>query len=167
MTRKRDRRSSPPSFGPRASPPAARLKGEPDAKADRASKPSSPRDRPGERREARVSLIYGFHSVLAALKAPRRELIRLYATPAAAERLGAEIAERGLETRTMRQRKYPRARRAKRSIRDSCSRRGRSHQSISRICPQTVLCWFSIRSPTRTMSAQFCAPQPPLPSMRL
>ena len=101
MTRERDRRSIPPSFGPRASPPAARLKGEPDAKADRASKPSSPRDRPGERREARVSLIYGFHSVLAALKAPRRELIRLYATPAAAERLGAEIAERGLETRTM------------------------------------------------------------------
>jgi 23S rRNA (guanosine2251-2'-O)-methyltransferase len=38
---------------------------------------------------------------MAALKAQRRELIRLYATPAAAERLGAEIAARGLETRTM------------------------------------------------------------------
>ena len=62
---------------------------------------SAPRDRPGERREARVSLIYGFHSVAAALKAPRRELIRLYATAAAAERLGAEIAARGLETRIM------------------------------------------------------------------
>ncbi|MGA8446282.1 MAG: RNA methyltransferase, partial [Roseiarcus sp.] len=37
----------------------------------------------------------------AALKAPRRELIRLYATPAAAERLSADIAARGLETRIM------------------------------------------------------------------
>ena len=36
--------------------------------------------------------IYGFHSVSAALKAPRRELVRLYAPPAAAERLAAEIA---------------------------------------------------------------------------
>ena len=43
--------------------------------------------------------IYGFHSVTAALKAPRRELVRLYATPAAAERLAAEIAARGVETR--------------------------------------------------------------------
>ena len=46
-----------------------------------------------------MSRIYGFHSVAAALKAPRRELIRLYATPAAAERLSADIAARGLETR--------------------------------------------------------------------
>jgi 23S rRNA (guanosine2251-2'-O)-methyltransferase len=45
-----------------------------------------------------VAQIYGFHSVGAALRAPRRELIRLYATPAAAERLRAEIAARGVET---------------------------------------------------------------------
>ena len=45
--------------------------------------------------------IYGFHSVEAALKAPRRELVRLYATPAAAERLKPEIAARGVETRVM------------------------------------------------------------------
>jgi 23S rRNA (guanosine2251-2'-O)-methyltransferase len=62
--------------------------------------PASPRrDRPEERREAKVSRIYGFHSVVAALKAPRRELIRLYATPAAAERLKPDITARGLETR--------------------------------------------------------------------
>jgi 23S rRNA (guanosine2251-2'-O)-methyltransferase len=54
-----------------------------------------------ERRKAKVSRIYGFHSVAAALKAPQRELIRLYATPAAAERLSAEIAARGIETRIM------------------------------------------------------------------
>ncbi|HLJ71582.1 MAG TPA: 23S rRNA (guanosine(2251)-2'-O)-methyltransferase RlmB [Roseiarcus sp.] len=45
--------------------------------------------------------IYGFHSVEAALKAPRRRLIRLYATPAAAARLAAEAAARGVETVVM------------------------------------------------------------------
>jgi 23S rRNA (guanosine2251-2'-O)-methyltransferase len=52
------------------------------------------------RRDARadVAQIYGFHSVAAALRAPRRKLIRLYATEAAAERLSAEIAARGVET---------------------------------------------------------------------
>jgi 23S rRNA (guanosine2251-2'-O)-methyltransferase len=53
------------------------------------------------RREARasdVAQIYGFHSVGAALRAPRRKLIRLYATQAAAERLSADIAARGVET---------------------------------------------------------------------
>jgi 23S rRNA (guanosine2251-2'-O)-methyltransferase len=102
MTRKRDRRSGPPSFGSRKPPPAAGGRPrKPDPKAEQPLQRSNPRDRAGERREAKVSLIYGFHSVGAALNAPRRELIRLYATPAAAERLSAEIAARGLETRIM------------------------------------------------------------------
>jgi 23S rRNA (guanosine2251-2'-O)-methyltransferase len=102
MTRKRDRRPSPPSFGSRNLPPAAaRPKKGQGVEAKQPLARSAPRDRPSERREAKVSLIYGFHSVGAALKAPRRELIRLYATAAAAERLGAEIAARGLETRIM------------------------------------------------------------------
>ena len=102
MTRKRDRRPSPPSFGSRNPPPAAggTKKGQ-GVEAKQAPKRTGARDRPGERREAKVSLIYGFHSVGAALKAPRRELIRLYATAAAAERLSGEIAARGLETRIM------------------------------------------------------------------
>jgi 23S rRNA (guanosine2251-2'-O)-methyltransferase len=56
------------------------------------------------RREPRASdvvQIYGFHSVSAALKAPRRKLIRLYATQAAAERLSDEIAARGIETQIL------------------------------------------------------------------
>ena len=101
MTRNRDRRPKPPHPGSRKPPPAAGGQGAQVLKAARAPAGLAPRDRPGERREARVSLIYGFHSVVAALRAPRRELIRLYATPAAAERLGAEIAARGLETRIM------------------------------------------------------------------
>lgn len=56
---------------------------------------------PRERRSGGGDFVrlYGFHSVLAALKAPRRELIRLYATAPAAERLSAEIAARKVEVR--------------------------------------------------------------------
>jgi 23S rRNA (guanosine2251-2'-O)-methyltransferase len=45
-----------------------------------------------------VAKIFGFHSVAAALRAPRRTLVRLYATQPAADRLRAEIAARGVET---------------------------------------------------------------------
>ena len=101
MTRNRDRRSKPssPSLGsrkPQRGAAATRQAVEGGQTPERFA-----RDRPGERREAKVSLIYGFHSVAAALKTPRRELIRLYATPAAAERLGAEIAARGVEIRIL------------------------------------------------------------------
>ena len=101
MTRKRGR-SNPPSSSSRTPPSAsAKIEKGRGAEREQALKPAGPRGPQGERRESRVSLIYGFHSVAAALKAPRRELIRLYATAAAAERLGAEIAARGLETRIM------------------------------------------------------------------
>ena len=104
MTRNRNRRSKPPppTLGSGEPPPAAGGPTRaPVSDTEQAPARFSPRDRPGERREAKVSLIYGFHSVVAALKARQRELIRLYATPAAAERLGPEIAARGLETRIM------------------------------------------------------------------
>jgi 23S rRNA (guanosine2251-2'-O)-methyltransferase len=102
MTRKRDRRSSSPSFGSRnPPPPAVRLKKGQGVEAKQPLKRAGAPERLSERREAKVSLIYGFHSVAAALKAPRRELIRLYATAAAAERLSGEIAARGLESRIM------------------------------------------------------------------
>lgn len=51
------------------------------------------------RADGEVVRIYGFHSVLAAMRAQRRKLIRLYATEAARERLAAEIAARGVEMR--------------------------------------------------------------------
>ena len=96
MTRKLpprgDRRSEQPTRGgaPKRPPAPAR------------NAVPEPRDRP-EPRERRGGgdfvRLYGFHSVLAALKAPRRELIRLYATAAAAERLAVEIAARKVETR--------------------------------------------------------------------
>jgi 23S rRNA (guanosine2251-2'-O)-methyltransferase len=101
MTRKRDRRPSPPSSTSREPPLGAGGRTRTQAAEPGQALARAPRDRPGERSEAKVSLIYGFHSVAAALKAPRRELIRLYATAAAAERLSGEIAARGLETRIM------------------------------------------------------------------
>ncbi len=100
MTRKRVRREAAPiplkheqrrPAGPGKTP-------HPVAPAPR---PDATRERSRERREADVARIYGFHSVEAALKAPRRELIRLYATAAAAERLQPEIALRGVETQIM------------------------------------------------------------------
>jgi len=58
-------------------------------------------ERTGESRKSGgdVSRLYGFHAVTAALTAPRRRLVRLYATQAAAERLGEEIKRRGVEMR--------------------------------------------------------------------
>jgi 23S rRNA (guanosine2251-2'-O)-methyltransferase len=107
MTRKRDRRGAaplPPRRETRRPAGAARTERDaaPAAQPDPKPAPREPqRERPRERREADVARIYGFHSVEAALKAPRRELIRLYATAAAAERLQPEIAARRIEVRIM------------------------------------------------------------------
>jgi 23S rRNA (guanosine2251-2'-O)-methyltransferase len=101
MTRKRDRRGA-------EAPPAKREGRRPAGATQPASAPAArpevkaaERERPRERRDLDVARIYGFHSVEAALKAPRRELIRLYATAAAAERLQPEIALRKIEVRIM------------------------------------------------------------------
>jgi 23S rRNA (guanosine2251-2'-O)-methyltransferase len=106
VTRKTPRRGG--GFGApetRSARPAAAKK--PDARPDRprprqeSFDKSAPRPHKREARPADVVQIYGFHSVAAALRAPRRKLIRLYATAAAAEKLAADIAERGLETRIL------------------------------------------------------------------
>jgi 23S rRNA (guanosine2251-2'-O)-methyltransferase len=93
MTRNRDRRGAAPSHTRQE----RRSVG--FDKASRASPGLSSLDE--TRRDADAVRIYGFHSVKAALEAPRRKLIRLYATAAAAERLKDEIATRGVETRIM------------------------------------------------------------------
>ena len=101
MTRKRDRRDSapPPARDPRGLGHAGKTSRPPAAPP---AQPDGPRrERPAERRDPDVVRIYGFHSVEAALRAPRRALVRLYATAAAAERLKPEIAARGVETRIL------------------------------------------------------------------
>jgi 23S rRNA (guanosine2251-2'-O)-methyltransferase len=95
LTRKRDRRP-PQARGPRE-PAKPAGKARPIADGREANGPK--REDKRERREHDVARIYGFHSVEAALKAPRRELVRLYATEAAAERLADAIAKRGVEMR--------------------------------------------------------------------
>lgn len=91
MSRKRSRTSRPASAG--RSSPEAGPKQRPHALRHTREAP--------ERRRSDVALIYGFHSVEAALRSPRRELIRLYATAAAAERLRGEIEARGVDTQIL------------------------------------------------------------------
>ncbi len=59
--------------------------------------------RPPERRSADpdVALIWGFHAVRAALRSPRRKLLRLYATQPAAAKLAPDIAARSLDVATL------------------------------------------------------------------
>jgi 23S rRNA (guanosine2251-2'-O)-methyltransferase len=103
LTRKKNRRpagfaSAPPARNARPERPARDAAPRGPAKPEPPAKAKSHAG-PGRRDpHADVAQIYGFHSVSAALRAPRRKLIRLYATPAAAERLAAEIAARDLET---------------------------------------------------------------------
>jgi 23S rRNA (guanosine2251-2'-O)-methyltransferase len=97
MTRKRDTRGDAP---PARSDRRGAFAPKPSRSAS-AEDTGRGRERPRERRESDVVRIFGFHSVEAALRAPRRALIRLYATTAAAERLKAEIDARGVETRIL------------------------------------------------------------------
>jgi len=100
MTRKKNRRAGerlPPSTPHPARDlplrrPAQGSASPRPAREERAAGPGRREPRPSD-----VAQIYGFHSVSAALQAPRRKLIRLYATKAAAERLSADIAARGVE----------------------------------------------------------------------
>jgi len=109
LTRKKSQR--PRDFDARATPDARRGAATPrpaktpvnEHPGAKARTPQRSPERRG-RREPHASdvvQIYGFHSVSAALQAPRRTLIRLYATQAAAERLSSEIAARGIETQIL------------------------------------------------------------------
>ena len=95
MTRKKKHRP-----GGLVSPGSQRAAQKPSPRRPTGEPPSSWRAEPGRRepRASDVAQIYGFHSVGAALRAPRRKLIRLFATQAAAERLSADILARGVET---------------------------------------------------------------------
>ncbi len=105
MTLKTPRRSG--GLGPfemrPARAPANKAGGRPERPRPRGASldKSAPRRQRREARPADVVQIYGFHSVAAALRAPRRKLIRLYATAAAAEKLAADISARGVETRIL------------------------------------------------------------------
>lgn len=69
-----------------------------DASGDAPWETGQRRERGGRREKASPdkALIWGFHSVREALRSTRRESMRLWASAAAAERLGAEISAKGL-----------------------------------------------------------------------
>lgn len=77
-----------PSLGRPAKPPQRRVAPPDDA----------PSPRPGgiPRPPADVAQVWGSHAVLEALRSPRRKLLRLLATEAAAERFAPLAAQRGL-----------------------------------------------------------------------
>jgi len=102
VTRKTHRRGG--GFGPRETRPARPAAKSAEGGSERARPRRASLDKTAAPREARgadVLQIYGFHSVAAALRAPRRRLVRLYATAAAAEKLAEEISARGVETRIL------------------------------------------------------------------
>ena len=90
MSRDRDR-GKPARPHPSRGPHAA-------SGPDKSSAPFRARREHSERPPSDIAQIYGFHSVEAALNAPRREFVRLFATAAAAERLGPAIAACGIKT---------------------------------------------------------------------
>ncbi len=105
MTRKIHRRGGgldPPETRP-ARPAAKKAHGR--SERPRPREDSLGKIRPEARRASREAptscTSTAFTASIAALRAPRRKLIRLYATAAAAERLAEEIAARGLETRIL------------------------------------------------------------------
>jgi len=99
----RDERRSAPKLSPRrtaAEPRRQEARPESRAQEPKAKEPKSREPRGHEPRGGGdVVRIFGYHPVIAALQAPRRKLIRLYATSAAAERLAAEISASEVETR--------------------------------------------------------------------
>jgi len=72
---------------------AADVRKTPSLPSEAAAK-APPVRREASRAPAGLSRIFGFHSVAAALSSPRRELVKLYATPAAAARLAPDIERR-------------------------------------------------------------------------
>ena len=84
---------------PRSAAAQARKAFDPTALAEKTSarRRGPARAERAPRPPANIALIYGYHSVREALRSGRRELLRLYATQAAAERLSEEIGARSLD----------------------------------------------------------------------
>ncbi len=156
MTRKRDRRSSPPSFGSRNPPPAApaRRKGRALRQSSRlpAQAPATVRANGGRRR---------FRSSMAFTASGRRSKPRGASFSSLRHGCGGRAAQRrnrcpGLETRIMAPEEIS-ARAPRDAVHQGLLLEARPLAPIDVAdLPANGLCWFSTRSRTLTMSARFC-----------
>lgn len=83
-------------------PQGVRHHGKSTNQREASNRPEDGRDRPRHDKPPQpqtpgVSLLFGYHTVREALLSPRRRIARLFATPAAAQKLGPEIAAHGLQ----------------------------------------------------------------------
>ena len=89
-----EREAGPPPRRPR--PPAKAAASPPRADRRKPSAGAAHSAPPFRRASPDVAVLYGFHAVREALRAGKRRLLDLYVTPAAAEKLSAEIAASGV-----------------------------------------------------------------------
>jgi 23S rRNA (guanosine2251-2'-O)-methyltransferase len=92
MTRRRDDRAKGREKGGQQSRPVAGRGAQAPAESRGRGRGEGRREKPSPDK----ALIWGYHAVREALRSRRREAVRLFATAAAAERLAAEIAAKGL-----------------------------------------------------------------------
>ncbi|MCI4679660.1 23S rRNA (guanosine(2251)-2'-O)-methyltransferase RlmB [Rhodoblastus acidophilus] len=97
--RRQERSPSPSRTGPGAPKNSPQSRPAPKARA-REDKPRAGEDKPGarlfRRPSAELAALYGFHAVREALRNPQRNCLDLFATPAAAEKLGPDLSARGI-----------------------------------------------------------------------
>ena len=147
----------PPTLpAPNPARPASRPSGASASSAPAATACGRPADGP--------VVMYGWHTVTAALRNPARRLRKLLATENAARRLadeGIDPPSRRRSGAALRDRRAAHARRRASGplsgSRSAALARGRGSAGTE------ASCWCSTRSPTRTMSAPFSARPRPLP----
>ena len=146
------RRGGPPGA---ASASRAARAGKPPPAGKRPRSPSGPHHGDGP------AILYGWHTVMAALQNPDRRIRHLWTTENAARRLAEEGVTAPARARdgAARCARLPARRRRAAS---GHPRRGRSlPRPTSPTCRRTASCSSSTRSPTRTMSAPSCARRRP------
>ena len=112
-------------------------------------------------------ILYGWHTVSAALANPERQIRKLFLTENAARRLADENIDTRVPPEIVRPSADRPAARAPTPCIRACWRRPiPCPRPTSRRSPRKASCWCSTRSPIRTMSARSCARRRRLRSRR-
>ena len=131
--------------------------------ADRHGRRPSPRDRfrPGASPDG-PAILYGIHTVKAALENPERHIRRLLTTENALRRLREDGARFPSSRKWCGPTRSRHGSARKRCIRACWRKPIPCPRPTSRTLSRTASCWCSTRSPIRTTSARFSAPPQPL-----